>query len=232
MPLVWIAGAGTDLGKTYVAAALLRALRQRGLQPDALKPVASGYSRDTAADSDPGRLLAALGRPIDDANLEQICPLRFAAPLSPPLAARMEGRIIAFDSVAGMVRARMAASGRQLLLVETAGGVMSPLTDSDTMLDFMAACPAPVVLIGGSYLGAISHTLTALAVTRAAGLPVAAVALSQSAEPAPPFDETAASLGAFAGNTPVLCFPRDAGADAAADALADAVLHAVGSGLT
>ena len=88
----------------------------------------------------------------------------------------------------------------------------------------------PSLLVTGSYLGSISHTLTALAVTHAAGLDVPAIALSQSAEPAPPFDETAASLDAFAGNTAVIRFLRDAGADVAADMLAEAVLHAVGQG--
>jgi dethiobiotin synthetase len=81
----------------------------------------------------------------------------------------------------------------------------------------MAELPLPVVLVGGGYLGAISHTLTALAVLQSAGLPVRAVVVSQDASPdAPDFAETVAAVRAWAGDTPVIAAPRDDEAWAAA----------------
>lgn len=220
MGAVWIAGAGTDIGKTYVAAALLRALAGEGVAVDALKPVASGLDERNLAPSDPGVLLAALGRPIDAAGVALLAPFRFAAPQSPPLAARMEGRRLDFAEVLELCLARAEAARDALLLIETAGGVMSPLDDTHTMLDLMAALPAPVVLVGGTYLGAISHTLSGLAVLRARGLPVAALAVSESPGDAPPFGETVDAVRAFAGGLPVVGFRRDGDARAAAADLA------------
>ena len=60
---IFVSGAHTDVGKTHVACALIRAARAEGLTVEALKPVVSGFSPADWADSDPGRLLAALGEP-------------------------------------------------------------------------------------------------------------------------------------------------------------------------
>ncbi|HMO43121.1 MAG TPA: AAA family ATPase, partial [Phenylobacterium sp.] len=84
----FVAGAHTDVGKTYVACALLSAARAKGLSVAAFKPVVSGISADDWEASDPGRLIAAMGEPLDAARLEAVSPLRFAAALSPPMAAR------------------------------------------------------------------------------------------------------------------------------------------------
>jgi dethiobiotin synthetase len=89
--------------------------------------------------------------------------------------------------------------------VEGVGGLMSPIAQGATGLDLMAALNIPCVLVGGSYLGAISHTLTALK----AAPKVAAVVISESAGEAPDFDVTVDTIRQFAGPTPVLPLPRD-----------------------
>ncbi len=222
MPAICVAGAGTDIGKTYIAVALLHEWRRRGLAVDAFKPVASGYTDEAAADSDPGRLLSAMGLPADRAQLDRICPLRFKAPLSPPLAARLEGRSIDYDAVVAACRQHLVTAEQRHILIETAGGVMSPLDSDHTMLDLMAALRMPVVLVGGSYLGSISHTLTALSVLRGAGLAVAAIALSESEGPNPPLGDTEAALSRLRRpNTPVICFGRNTPSGDASGRLAD-----------
>ena len=90
----FVAGSHTDIGKTHVGCALIRAARARGLSAEALKPVASGFDPADWADSDPGRLLAALGRPLDLAHLEPMTPWRFAAPLAPPTSPWSAGLFI------------------------------------------------------------------------------------------------------------------------------------------
>ena len=220
-PAVFIAGAHTDIGKTHAACALIRAARGRGRAVAALKPVASGLDAADLASSDPGRLLAALGRPLDAASLAEICPLRFAAPLSPPMAARREGRALILDQVIAPCRAALARADHDLLLIEGVGGLMSPIAEDATGLDLMTALAIPAVIVGGAYLGAISHVLTALATARAASVEVRALIISQSADPdAPDFAETVVDVQRFAGSTPVVALARDAD-----DSWADEVLE-------
>ena len=206
---VQIAGAHTDVGKTWVACALLRAARARGLGVSAFKPVVSGFDPADWTDSDPGQLIAALGLPLTPDRLEAISPLRFAAPLAPPMAARLEGRSLDLAKLLALSRAWLAAEPADYRLLETAGGVMSPIAEDGLCLDLMAALPLPVILVGGGYLGAISHTLSALAVLRTAGLPVEAVVVSESADPeAPDFAQTVASVAQWSGGVLVVAAPR------------------------
>ncbi|HEY3696679.1 dethiobiotin synthase [Phenylobacterium sp.] len=206
MPALFVTGTGTDVGKTYVCAALLRALAARGHAVDALKPVVSGFDPAALEDSDPAVLLRALGRPVTPQALAALSPWRFAAPLSPPLAARREGRALSATEVIGLCRERAGAAHDRLLLVEGAGGVMSPLDETATMLDLAAALQAPALLVAGSYLGTISHTLTAAAALRGAGVDLAAVAVSESLD-APPLGETVEALARFL-DVPVFAIPR------------------------
>lgn len=208
MSAIFVAGAHTDVGKTHVACALIRAARSAGRSVSALKPVVSGFDRTDWADSDPGRLLAALGRAPSEAALDAISPWRFTAPLAPPMAARREGRALRLAEIAAFCRDRL--DGADLTLVEGVGGLMSPIADDATGLELMMALGLPAVLVGGSYLGAISHTLTALETTRGWGLVVRTVVVSESASPdAPDFAETVEEVRRYGGGAPVIGAMRD-----------------------
>ncbi len=207
---LFIAGSHTDVGKTHVACGLIRAARADGLAVEALKPIASGFDRNDWADSDPGRLLSALDLEPSFEELNRITPWRFAAPLAPPMAASLEGRELPLAPVVELCAVRAAAARADLFLLEGAGGLMSPLTDSATGLDLMLALELPTILVGGGYLGAISHTLTALEVLRSRDLPVAAVVVSQDADPnAPDFAETVALVTHHAQDVTVIAARRD-----------------------
>ena len=204
MPALFVTGTGTDIGKTHVACALIRALKARGVAVDAFKPVVSGFDPRDAAASDPARLAAALGAPGD---IFRIAPRRYRAPLSPNIAARLEGQTLSLDDMVIDAVARTAETRDGLLLVEGAGGVMSPLTDTETNLDMITALGAPVLLVAGSYLGTISHVLTALVALRAAGARVAAVVMSESLD-APDLAQTAQALAPFLGDAALFVAPR------------------------
>lgn len=206
MKAFFVAGTGTDLGKTHVGCALLEATRARGLRVDAFKPVVSGFDPAEPEASDPARLAAALGRP--DAWME-VSPRRYRAPLAPNLAARLEGDVLRMDDLVADCRTWLRGRDIDLALVEGAGGVMSPMTDDATNLDLMAALALPVLLVAGSYLGTASHLLTALEVVRARGLTVAAIVISESLD-APDLDQTVGMLRAFEGQAPILVAPRAA----------------------
>lgn len=203
---LFITGTGTGIGKTFVTAALIRACRRRGREVEALKPVVSGFNEDEAASSDPGILLAALGRPASREALHRIAPWRFKAPLAPDLAAERERRSLDFDAVVDFSRRAVAAAG-ELLFIEGVGGIMVPLDASRTVLDWMSALRLPVLLVAGSYLGTLSHSLSALEVLRQRGLAVTALIVDETQDSSVTLADTVASLARFAHPIEVLALP-------------------------
>jgi dethiobiotin synthetase len=174
---VFVTGTHTGIGKTLVTAALAWRTGAR-----AMKPLATGF--EGMAGSDTEILCRAMGiLPTLD-----ITPFRFAAPLSPDMAAAREGRRIDL--------AALVAACDGVEIVEGIGGVMTPLNERETVLDWLCALGCPAILVAGSYLGTLSHTLTALAAMRARGIAPIAVVVSES-ENAPALEETAASLRSF-----------------------------------
>lgn len=207
MTAAFVTATGTDVGKTFVTAGLIRHFRTAGRAVEAFKPVVSGFDPATPALSDPGMLLAALGHKVTPEDLDRIAPFRFAAPLSPDMAARREGRILEFDSVVEFSR-RAIDGPSGMRLIEGVGGIMVPLDDRHTVLDWMAALRIPVVVVAGSYLGSISHTLTCLDVLQRRELRVPVVVVSETSGSAVPLDETVASVSRFAAPVPVIGLPR------------------------
>jgi len=204
---VFITGSHTDVGKTHVACGVLGAARRRGLTVDALKPVVSGFDFADWAHSDPGRLITAMGLNRSAAALDATSPWIFKAPLAPPMAAALEGQSLAIADIASFCLGRRTTA--DLFLVEGAGGLMSPLADDGLNIDLIAALDLPVILVGGTYLGAISHTLTALSVLESRGHEIRLVAVSESAAAdAPDFAETVRLTARYAGGVPVLPVPR------------------------
>ena len=175
----FITATGTDAGKTFVAEGLARAWRAAGRRVRALKPVISGYAEDAAASSDAGRLLAACGYAATPENVAAISPWRFAAPLAPDRAAALEGRTLDFDDLVAWCRREVLRS-EGAALVEGIGGVMAPLDADHTVREWIVALDLPVLLVAGTYLGAISHTLCALAALRAVGVLPAAIVVNES----------------------------------------------------
>ena len=212
MSALFVTGTGTDIGKTFVTVGLLRHLRGRGFEARALKPVASGYDPENAAASDPGVLLAAMGMAPNAENIASITTFRFAAPLAPDMAARREGRVLRLGEIVDFCRARIAAASGPLL-IEGVGGVMSPVAEDGTGLDLLAALGCPALLVGGSYLGAISHALTAARALAAAGIGLRAIVVNESEASAVDLDETRQAIERFHGAAPAISVARGASHD-------------------
>ena len=207
MSAVFITATGTDIGKTFVTAGLIRHVGASGGAIGAIKPIVSGFDPQAWQSSDSAVLLAALGRPVALVEVEAISPWRFKAPLSPDLASRREGRDIVFQDVVEFCRKSIAAT-RGMLLIEGVGGVMVPLDDRRTVLDLMSVLRIPVVLVAGSYVGTISHTLTALEIMARRNLDLAAVVVSESRESAASLEDTVATIARFANAIEVIALPR------------------------
>ena len=109
MSAYFVTSTGTDIGKTFVTAGLIRYLRQSSQPVAALKPVVSGYDSSVVETSDPAVLLRALGRPVSADEIAAIAPFRFRAPLSPDIAAAREGRSIDFEDLLKFSRDAVAA---------------------------------------------------------------------------------------------------------------------------
>jgi dethiobiotin synthetase len=207
MTAIFITATGTDIGKTFIAAGLIRHIRAAGRTVDALKPVATGFDPAAADGSDPGVLLSALGRPVTLAEIERIAPWRYAAPLSPDMAARRENRAIEFDALLRFCQAAIAAR-TGTLLIEGIGGIMVPLDNTHTVLDWMTALNIPVVLVAGSYLGSLSHALTCLDVLKRRDLAIKALIVNESPGSSVPIADTIGTLSHFAAPIPIVAMPR------------------------
>jgi dethiobiotin synthetase len=202
---IFITATGTDVGQTFVAASLIRHLRQLGHAVEAIKPILTGYDPAQAVTSDCGALIAALGLPFSPESIDRISPWRFRAALSPDLAARYEGRSIDVDGVVAFCQ-NAVARRRDILLIDGVGGIMAPLDEHRTILDVMMALRLPLVLVTGSYPGAISHTLTALDSLFRRDMNVLTTIVSETPSSSVPLDEVVASIARF--TAPVIGLPR------------------------
>lgn len=177
-PGLFIAGTDTGVGKTWIAAAIARACRARGVRVAVYKPVASGVDPAKRDEQDAWQLWQAAGQPK---SLGEVCPQVFTAPLAPHLAARKEG---------GKVDEDLLVSGLQvwndfdLVIVEGIGGLMSPAAEDIYTADLASDFGYPVIVVTANRLGVINQTLQTL-ITAAAfrnGLDVVGVVLNDTRE--------------------------------------------------
>jgi dethiobiotin synthetase len=168
---VFVTGTGTEVGKTVVAAAIARTAAARGERVAVFKPAVSGL--DDRGEPDHALLRRAAGSGQSD---DQIAPYRYGPPVSPHLAAALNGGPIdpqrLRDGAAG------AARGADLLVVEGVGGFLVPLRADYLIRDFAVDLGLPVVIVASPGLGTINHTLLTIESVRAAGLDPAMVVLN------------------------------------------------------
>jgi len=206
----FVTASGTEIGKTYVTTGLIRALRRKGHAVDALKPLITDFTDETQPGSDTVLILEALGRDPTPEAVERTSPWRYLAALAPDMAAAREGRTVPYDDVVRYCAdQRSALADGTNLLVEGAGGVLVPIDDTHTMCDMMVDLDATPILVVGSYLGTISHTLTALESLQKRQLVPVAIVMSESQDAGIPLEETAAAIRRFIGAVPLIPVPRD-----------------------
>jgi dethiobiotin synthetase len=171
---VAVLGTGTGVGKTHASVALIAALSGRGDLVCGLKPIESGVVDGILTDA--ARLAEVSSVRAGPA------PFTFGEPVSPHLAARVAGVTISVEAAAAWVRGHRIG----VLVVETAGAVLSPLGPGVTNLDLTRALrPDAVVLVGLDRLGVLHEVSACLFVLRtlAPDLPEATVILNEPAEP-------------------------------------------------
>jgi dethiobiotin synthetase len=148
----FITGTDTGVGKTVLTALLTRHLREGGVNAVALKPVCSGDRADARA------LHAASAGAL---TLDKINPWHFRAPIAPLLAARRERKRVALADVLAHVRAMQKRF--EVVLVEGAGGLLSPLGEQFDSHDLITALRATPIIVCPNRLGAVNQILLTLA---------------------------------------------------------------------
>lgn len=149
--IFFITGTDTGAGKTVLTALLVKHLRSRDVNAAALKPICSGGR------SDARRLFAAMDGAL---TLDEIAPWHFRAAIAPLLAARREKKKVKLAQVAGHVR-RMQRKF-EVLLVEGAGGLLSPLGADFNSRDLIVALDAVPIIAAPNRLGVVNHVLLTL----------------------------------------------------------------------
>jgi dethiobiotin synthetase len=147
----FITGTDTGVGKTVLTALLTRFLRERGINVAALKPVCSGGRADARV------LRAAMNGAL---TLDEINPWHFRAPIAPLLAARKENRRVKLPQV--LAHTRMMQERFDILLVEGAGGLLSPLGENFHSRDLISVLHAIPIVVAQNKLGAVNHILLTL----------------------------------------------------------------------
>lgn len=170
-PRVFVAGIGTEVGKTIVSAIVVKAL-----DAEYWKPIQSGT--ESQSDSEEVSLLSG-------GCLVHPEAYRLRAPMSPDAAAAREGVTISLDTIEVPVTSAP-------LVIEGAGGLMVPLNGEHTNLDLIERLDAPVLLVSRHYLGSINHTLLSVKALESRGIPLLGIIFNGHAHP-----ETEASIARF-----------------------------------
>lgn len=164
---ILIAGTDTGVGKTVVTAGIALALRRAGINAVAMKPVETGCTakRGRLVPSDAMFHISMLG--IDE-PLDLICPVCLRHPLAPITAAAIEGVTINIQQIVQAYEGL--ASRYDLVLVEGAGGLMTPIADGCLFSDLASKLGLSMLLVSGLRLGVINHTLLSLDHARSRGI--------------------------------------------------------------
>jgi dethiobiotin synthetase len=181
----FVIGTDTNVGKTAVSVALLRAAGAAGLRTLAMKPVESGCPRASNGELVPDDATQLCSAASLVCTVDEICLYRYAAPVAPAVAAAREGDVV--DPGRILARFRSLQERRpDLFLVEGAGGLLVPVRDDLLIADLCALLQLPVLVVARDGLGTINHTGLTVEVARSRGLTVAGVVLNGAQEATEP----------------------------------------------
>lgn len=166
--IVLVTGTDTGVGKTLVCAGLARNFSDRGFRVIAIKPVETGCGA-AVSESEDGRVLSVAARQSDpDRALA-----RLRAPLAPPVAADRESALLDLGTWVNAIQDY--AKNSKPVLVEGAGGLLSPLTWKETARDLACELGAAALVVASDRLGTLNHTLLTLEALSRSAIPTIGV---------------------------------------------------------
>ena len=187
---VFITGTGTEVGKTFVGAAIARVLTRRRIKVIPRKPIESGCP---VHDGEPvPQDASALKKAADyHGPLSDVCPYRFEPPVSPVRAAHLANKTVSTEQLLNIC---LQGSEQCFVLVEGAGGFYSPLAENGLNADLAVALQLPVLLVAEDKLGALNQVLLNVEAIQMRGLQIAGVVLNALDEHQNEYMDNAADL--------------------------------------
>jgi dethiobiotin synthetase len=190
----FITGTDTDVGKTYIASALVRYFVHQGQTAVGMKPIAAGCEKINGAlrNADVGILLAASNLA---ARLEDVNPYAFEPAIAPHIAAEQAGVTVSLSKIKHAFDALQLQA--DALIVEGAGGFRVPINREQTMADLAVQLNLPVIMVVGLRLGCINHALMTAGSIRAAGLDLVGWVANRIEPDMPALEENVQTLKAM-----------------------------------
>jgi dethiobiotin synthetase len=223
---LFITGTDTGVGKTVVTAALAIVLRRRGMDVGVMKPVATGCvrRREGLVSEDAEFLAQAADAPE---SLDEIAPIRLAEPLAPTVAAARAGRLLDLEPM--WAAWRRLSMVHEIMLVEGIGGILCPVTPTESVADLARRFGLPIVVVARATLGTINHTALTVEAARARGLEVAGIVINRYDRDREDVAQLTApdEIQRVTGATVLGLVPDDKSTDFAKAAVGDDVLAAV-----
>jgi len=202
---IFITGTDTGVGKTIVTSALFAALHHQGIRCLPVKPIQTGTS---SGDDDLAECYSMAGIPLPDHAPRYY---QFPLPASPHIAAKMAGESVSVEFLVDKIN-ELAAS-QDILLMEGAGGLLTPINTEQTMLDLIKATHSEVVVVTRSGLGTLNHTSLTLNMLKQAGIIPVAIVVNDTVKVASPTDklirdDNLVQIDRMAAPVPVIHYPH------------------------
>ena len=204
----FITSTGTNIGKTYLTELIINRCNELDIKVNAIKPIISGFNLSKYEESDTGIILKALNKNKNYIN--EISPWRFEASISPDTASNIENKKINFFELEKFCKNKIYEFSQRdgYFLIEGVGGTMVPINDKKTILDLIKSLKIPVILVIGSYLGSISHTLNAVQNLTNNNIKISSIVISQSTNEDVGEDLTKSSLTKHIKKIPIYFISR------------------------
>jgi len=153
---IFVTGTDTGVGKTLVAAGLAALFREKGLSVGVMKPVQTGCLTRHGVRTAPDARLLLQASGADD-PIDRVCPYRFLLPAAPWVAAEHESARIDIGRIE--INYKRLSSRHRIMLVEGAGGLLTPITSDTAMLELARRLNLPLIIVATTRLGTLNHTL-------------------------------------------------------------------------
>lgn len=171
----FITGTDTGVGKTFVTAGIASVLKEKGIDVGVMKPVETGCTENAGKLEPQDAIFLRKAAGVND-DIDLINPYRLKAPLAPSIASRLEDKGVKLDKIKeGYDKL---ASLHKLMLVEGVGGLLAPLTETETVADLVILLKLPLIVVAASRLGSINHTLLTVKYAQFIGIEVKGIILN------------------------------------------------------
>jgi dethiobiotin synthetase len=174
----FITGTDTGVGKTFVTGGIAAVLKEKGINVGVMKPVETGCPEKDGRLEPQDALFLKKAAGVND-SIDLINPYRFKAPLAPSIASRLENKNIDLNKIKDCYD--KLASLHRVMLVEGAGGLLTPLNDTETIADLVKLLNLPLIVIAASRLGTINHTLLTIKYAQSLGIEIKGIIINYPA---------------------------------------------------